>query len=109
MIKTMMAMFFFFSILSIPAIYMYSSNNGLEGLNNYYKARYSVGNFGFSGDFCRSSYVGLNKAQTFTCSEGRISKLNNFGIIPTSFSGKAYCGFTQDEPKINACNAYIKS
>lgn len=61
MIKTMMLMFFIFTLLSIPAVYMYASNDGLVGLNNYFKARYSLGNIGFSGDFCRSTYLGLNK------------------------------------------------
>ena len=61
MIKMMMYMFLFFSILMIPAVFIYSSNNGLEGLNNYFKARYSLGNIGFSGDICRSMYLGLDK------------------------------------------------
>jgi hypothetical protein len=52
MIKYMMWMFLFFSLLMIPGIYLYSKNDGMVGLSNYSKAKYTVGNIGFSADNC---------------------------------------------------------
>jgi hypothetical protein len=37
-------------------------------------------------------YLGLNKPQTFSCEEGKIKVLNNFGVIPNNAGNKAYCG-----------------
>jgi hypothetical protein len=104
MIKTMMAIFFVFSILVTPAIYLYASNNGLEGLSNYSKAQFSLGNIGYSVDMCRSMYLGLEKPQTFACREGSIAKLNSFGLIPLEFERKDFCGKSTDQQKINDCN-----
>jgi len=52
MIKHMMWLFLLFSVLMIPAIYIYAKNDGLVGLSNYSQARFTVGNFGFSTDNC---------------------------------------------------------
>ncbi len=94
MIKYMMWTFLLFTVLMIPAIYIYNKNDGLQGLSNYSKARFTVGNFGFSADNCRTHYLGMNKTQNFSCSEGFISVLSNFGLIPEEATQKDYCGST---------------
>jgi hypothetical protein len=93
MVKNLMIMFLLFSILIIPAIYLFVTNDGLTGLNNYSKAQFSLGNLGFSRDVCRSVYLGLNKPQSFQCQEGTITKLNNYGLLASDFTGeKDFCG-----------------
>ena len=59
MLVYLMSIFAFFTLLQIPSIYFYQSYKGLEGLSNYSKAKYSIGNMGFSGPNCVSTYVGL--------------------------------------------------
>lgn len=105
----MMMMFFIFSLLVIPAIYINASHNGLQRLPNYMKARFSLGNLGFSQDICDSMYLGLNKPQTFSCEEGKIKVLNNFGIIPLDASNKAYCGSRDENKEVSKCNAQLKA
>ena len=100
MLKVMMLMFFLFSLLMIPAIVLYGTNNGLRDLSNFSKARFSLGNFGFSGDICRSMYLGVNREQIFSCKEGRISELANYGLIPTDYRGKDYCGSRDANPSV---------
>ena len=105
MLKTMILMFFIFTLLMTPAIILYSSNDGLFGLSNYSKAKYSLGNLGFSGDSCRSTYVAIDKEQTFSCREGRISEVKNFGLIPNdSKNNKDYCGNSKELEEVNNCN-----
>jgi hypothetical protein len=77
----MMWMFLLFSLLMIPGMYLYSKNDGMVGLSNYSKAKYTVGNIGFSADNCQSMYLGIDKPQNFSCREGSM-KLSYFGLIP---------------------------
>lgn len=59
MIKMMILLFALFSLLSVPALAIYASHDGLEGLQNYARARFSLGNLGFSGAICQSMFVGV--------------------------------------------------
>jgi hypothetical protein len=56
-----MLAFLIFTVIIIPVLFIYGSNNGLEGLSNYTTARFTLGNLGFSNDACRSTYVGIKK------------------------------------------------
>lgn len=51
--------FLLFTLLSIPALVIYSSYDGLSWLGNYSKTKYSLGNMGFTGYYCDSTYYGL--------------------------------------------------
>ena len=35
-----------------PVIYIYSSHDGLKGLDNYFVTRFSMGNLGFAETLC---------------------------------------------------------
>eukprot|EP00347_Sterkiella_histriomuscorum_P002409 403368266 len=95
MIKTFIFLFFVFSLLSIPAIGIYSSHKGLEGLQNYSRAKFSLGNMGFSDSICMSMYLGVDGPQQIQCREGKISSLFSQGIIPKVNNGQeAYCGLS---------------
>ena len=59
MIKYMMWMFLLFTFLMVPAVYLYNKNDGMQGLSNYSKARFTVGNIGFSADNCKTLYLGI--------------------------------------------------
>lgn len=61
MIKMMIFLFAIFTLLSIPAIAIYSSHDGLEGQANYSRAKYSLGNMGFSGATCSSMFLGVKE------------------------------------------------
>jgi hypothetical protein len=61
MLSSFIAVFLIFSILSIPAICIYSSHEGMVGLTNYAKARFSLGNMGFSTNICTSMFLGVGK------------------------------------------------
>ena len=64
MLSYFIAIFLLFSILSIPSIVIYSSYDGLDDLSNYSKARFSLGNIGYSGSVCMSMYIGVGKDHT---------------------------------------------
>lgn len=59
MLQAFIMLFIFFSILSLPALYIYSSHNGLSSLKNYSKTQFSLGNLGFSDNVCFSMYLGV--------------------------------------------------
>jgi hypothetical protein len=48
MLKSLILMFIIFTLLSIPAICIYTHHNGQKDLVNYSKSRYTLGNLGFS-------------------------------------------------------------
>ena len=105
--------FIIFTILSIPALAIYAKYNGLEGLSNYSKAKYSIGNMGFSGPNCVSTYVGLQYQQKLYCQVGQISQLFYTGLIPSSIDAnqKDFCGdsSTTTIAGIKNCNAYLNT
>jgi len=107
MIKIMFFMFLAFSLLSIPSIALYFKEDGLAGLNNYSKARFSLGNFGFAKDVCYSMYLKLNFDTTLSCPDGYISQLNNAGFIPSTYDRKDYCGSNNAEPQVSQCNSHF--
>ena len=83
MLSSLIIIFLLFSLLIIPSLYIYSSYNGMEGLQNYSKAKYSIGNLGFSGVTCLSIYLGLgDKHMQIGCRVGTIQSLYSFGLIP---------------------------
>lgn len=109
MIKNMMLMFFIFSLLIIPAVYLYASKDGLKGLNNYSKAQFSLGNFGFSKDMCFSMFLDVGPPISFSCPEGaKMTSVNEFGLIPGDYDRKAYCGKSTDDAKVSQCDKYLK-
>jgi hypothetical protein len=82
MLKIMIAMFLFFSILQIPAIAIFSSYNGMNNLTNSSRDKFSLGNFGFSSTVCSSSYVGIGLPLNFDCRIGTISQIYSIGLLP---------------------------
>ena len=67
-----------------------------------------MGNLGFSIDECRSTYIAIDKPQRFTCKEGQITKLNNFGLIPSSSSDTTYCGsYNSVSSPTMLCNDFV--
>jgi type IV secretory pathway TraG/TraD family ATPase VirD4 len=63
------------SLIMLPAMLIFQSQDGLEGTYNYAKAQYSLGNMGFSSSLCLHQYVDLNIAMTFSCTTGTIESL----------------------------------
>ena len=57
MIRMMIGLFMLFTLLSIPAIAIYSKYDGISGLSNYSRAKYSLGNMGFSSANCQSIQI----------------------------------------------------
>lgn len=93
MLSSFIIVFFIFSLISIPAIGIFSSYNGLADLSNYSKTKYSLGNLGFSENICVSMYVGVGMAHNIQCKVGTISKLYSFGLIPSDFNQPSdFCG-----------------
>lgn len=107
MIKIMFFMFLTFSILSVPMIVLYAKEDGLAGLNNYAKAQFSLGNFGFAKDVCYSMYLKLDFDTTLSCPDGTISELSNSGFIPSTYDRKDYCGSNLEEPLVKGCNGHF--
>ena len=52
-------------------------------------------------------YLGLNKNQTFSCKQGKMQVLKNYGIIPSDSQQKDYCGDRNTNPDIEKCNSYL--
>jgi len=66
-----------------------------------------MGNLGFSADICRSTYLKVDETQSFACQDGKIQKLNTFGVIPSTSEGKTYCGDSASFKDTADCDAYI--
>lgn len=75
------------SILSIPALVVYSSYGGLEGMENYDLIKFTTGNLGFSGSFCISVFYEMDIAPSLNCRAGFIKDFFLFGVTPASFTG----------------------
>ena len=63
MLWTFILLFSLFTIIMLPALFIYGRTDGLYVESNAAKtslAKYSLGNLGFSGATCISQYVGLN-------------------------------------------------
>jgi hypothetical protein len=73
MLVSFIAIFVLFTLISIPAICIFSSYDGLEGLSNYSKAKYSIGNMGFSENICVSMYLGVGQEHAIQCKVGTIA------------------------------------
>ena len=110
LLKTMVWLFLLFSIIMTPIMVIFGLNDGLAEMSNYSKIRFSLGNLGFSTDFCRSTYLGIDRNQSFACTEGKITKLNTFGIIPSSSTVKNFCGKPDSDlsPTL-PCNPHLDS
>ena len=114
MLWTFILLFSLFTIIMLPAMFIYGRTDGLYVESNAAKtskAKYSVGNLGFSGSTCISQYVGLsNKNREIVCLQGAIGELYSYGVLPNNFENKfssetdkiefekgyAFCGKTND-------------
>jgi hypothetical protein len=98
MLTYLIGIFSLFTLLSIPAIGIFSANNGLEGLNNYSKAKFSLGNLGFSDSNCLNTYIGMTESPNMKCKVGTFGDSFLFGIIPFDIEGKTdFCGDPTNE------------
>ena len=100
----------------IPAFYIYGKTDGLLVQSNpkTTKAKFSLGNLGFSGSTCISQYVGLEGndvgIRQLVCLQGTLGDLYSYGILPDNFvspdesdegkitfeKGYAFCGKIDD-------------
>eukprot|EP00347_Sterkiella_histriomuscorum_P007945 403346963 len=104
MIRTMIVLFFTFTLLSIPALSIYGKYDGLKGLSNYSRAQYSLGNMGFSAPMCQSIQLGVQQIE-LKCKVGHIEQIYSYGIISpsVSFGQGAYCGKASEVSSIDEC------
>jgi len=59
MLRTLIYMFAFFTMLMIPVISTYSSYSGLKSGSNYSKAQFSLGNMGFTEHICKHQFLNI--------------------------------------------------
>ena len=62
LLRTMIVMFFLFSLLSIYPLWAYTSNDGMVDAGNYSRARFSIGNLGFQEALCQRTFLDLDEA-----------------------------------------------
>lgn len=72
MLRTLIMMFSFFTLMMIPTIFVYSSYNGLESGTNYAKTKFSLGNLGFSEHICKHQFLSIDGVQELSCRTGTI-------------------------------------
>ena len=91
MLRTFICIFFTFTIIMTPLLVIYGTTDGLvmESNPRTSKARYSLGNLGFSGSSCISQYVDLNTptigTRELVCLQGSLGDLYSYGVLPNNF------------------------
>lgn len=65
LLRTFIFVFLLLSVLSVPALVIYSSHDGMKGLRNYERSQFSVGNIGFADSVCNNYYIGITSPITF--------------------------------------------
>ena len=115
MLRTLICIFAVFTVIMSPLLTIYGTTDGLVVESNAArtaKARYTLGNLGFSGASCISQYVELyseiQSARELVCLQGSLGELYAYGVLPNNFvdedendtnyfkSGYAFCGLTND-------------
>lgn len=84
MLRFFTVLFLIFSVLMVPAMMIYKSQEGLEGTYNYNAAKFTLGNMGFSSSVCVSQYTNLDAPRTLSCTTGKMSQLVYSGLIPNT-------------------------
>lgn len=113
MLRTFICLFVLFSVIISPALFIYGRTEGLlvqSNLKKTEKAKYMLGNLGFSGATCISQYIELSAGpRELVCLQGTLGELYSYGILPSNLAneenedsiaagkvlftnGYAYCG-----------------
>ena len=88
MLRTFICVFVAFSVIMSPAMAIYGKTDGLVVASNprTTKARYELGNLGYSGASCISQYVelaGQSGTRQLECLAGQLGELYAFGVLPS--------------------------
>ena len=97
MLRTFIGLFLLFTVIMLPALYIYGRTDGLLIASNSKteKAKYSLGNLGFSGSTCISQYVELSLGpREIVCLQGTLGEMYSYGILPSNFVNDA----NKDQP-----------
>ena len=97
MLQTFICIFLLFTVIMLPALYIYGRTDGLLIASNpkTAKAKWSLGNLGFSGSTCISQYVELSQGpREIVCLQGTLGEMYSFGILPSNFVNDA----NKDQP-----------
>jgi hypothetical protein len=84
MIKCYLGLFVAFSLMALPAMYIYQSQDGLKGSRVPSNAKYSLGNMGFSESVVINQWAEIPNNRTLECATGEMLQLNSWGVIPAS-------------------------
>jgi hypothetical protein len=84
MIKCYFALFMVFSVMCVPILYIYQSQDGLKGTRVPSNAKYSLGNMGFSESLVVMQWAEIPNNRTIECATGQMLELNTWGVIPNS-------------------------
>lgn len=74
MMVLLIKLFTILTLLAIPAMFIYSSFNGLEKYRNYSKAKYSMGNMGYASSNCYSISYGSENIM-LNCNGGNLESI----------------------------------
>lgn len=99
---TMSALFAVLSIIMLPAMIYYNSQQGMPVTASF--SQYSLGNFGYSTSQCQVSPYSL-MAIPMKCPYGKLTTVESFGIISETEARKDICNtnaLTTDKCKVLA-------
>ena len=120
MLRTFICLFAAFTVIMSPLLIIYGTTDGIVIPSNAktVKARYTLGNLGFSGATCISQYVALTEptmgTRELVCLQGSLGELKtNYGVLPNNLVdgdsdkpnsisfplGYSFCG-PKDDPGI---------
>ena len=100
----LMVLFGVFTLLQLPAMYMYSQYSGMSSLTQYGVGQYMLGNLGYAKTKCVSVSLGVDDVE-LTCPEGHIGEIESYGVIPKSFKDKDICY----QKNATVCDEYFDS
>lgn len=93
MLRTFICLFVLFTVIISPALFIYGRTEGLlvqSNLKKTEKAKYMLGNLGFSGSTCISQYIELSAGpRELVCLQGTLGDLYSYGILPSNFANEA--------------------
>jgi hypothetical protein len=109
MLRTFVCIFVMFTLIMSPAMIIYGTTDGLTVASNAktQKAKWTLGNLGFSGATCVSQYATLTGSvgtRELACQAGTLGELIAWGVIPEDLddnddsivgwknNGFSYCG-----------------